>query len=382
MVYAVDEWGDREHQGATGSISAFTICPEDHSLSLSSTASTSGNWPCHGLLLQPSNRLVLANYGGANVCSIPILEGGDLDTEVTNHQIISFEDLPGSSNGPNPGRQDQSHPHGVHLDPTGEFIIVPDLGTDELRIVRIVDQTTGQLELMRGFKVAAGDGPRHALFTTSPEGEELLYVLNELSNSISLYSVAYNALPTSPTTSPLSPDFPDYPTARISFKIIQSTTSTLPSQPFAHQPDFSTWHAAELVLSPSNSALCVSNRAEDTDPLLASPIGPHDIFAVFKLSEDGLFTGQHKFLDTGGRTPRFFCMSPPMKFPSIPSANPASEYIEQSEGEEEDGEEIEEGRWMVTVLQDSDEIVIHKREEMKIVARLREAGKPAVVVWL
>lgn len=98
-----------------------------------------------------------------------------------------------------PSRQDAPHPHQVILDPTGQFIIVPDLGADLIRIHKI-DKSTGRLTECPSAKPPPGSGPRHGAFW-SPTGYKsrvhraaqgsTLFVANELSNVISGWSVSY-----------------------------------------------------------------------------------------------------------------------------------------------------------------------------------------------
>lgn len=87
-----------------------------------------------------------------------------------------------------PDRQDKSHPHSVNLDPTGQFILVPDLGADLLRVF-VADSVTGDLTACPAAITAPGDGPRHAAFWLSPTGATKLYVVNELANSVSAWDV-------------------------------------------------------------------------------------------------------------------------------------------------------------------------------------------------
>lgn len=92
--------------------------------------------------------------------------------------------------GPNP-RQDVPHPHEVGVDPTGQFMLVPDLGADLIRIFRI-DQSSGRLTNCGNAQAGPGDGPRHAKWWKSANGTvQRLYSLNELGNSVSSWNVQY-----------------------------------------------------------------------------------------------------------------------------------------------------------------------------------------------
>jgi 6-phosphogluconolactonase (cycloisomerase 2 family) len=102
---------------------------------------------------------------------------------------LQLEKFTLAQKGPNP-RQDVAHPHEVHLDPTGKFIIVPDLGADLIRVFKI-DASSGKLTACSEGKADAGDGPRHIKFWKSAGGQQKAYTLNELGNSVSAWDVAY-----------------------------------------------------------------------------------------------------------------------------------------------------------------------------------------------
>lgn len=102
--------------------------------------------------------------------------------------VLQLEKFTMPQPGPNP-RQDVPHPHEVHLDPTGQFILVPDLGADLIRIFR-VDADSGELTWCADAAADPGDGPRHVKFWRSG-GLQKVYSLNELGNSVSAWDVVY-----------------------------------------------------------------------------------------------------------------------------------------------------------------------------------------------
>jgi 6-phosphogluconolactonase (cycloisomerase 2 family) len=104
-------------------------------------------------------------------------------------KVQQLEKFTLAQKGPNP-RQDVPHPHEVHLDPTGKFILVPDLGADLVRVFKI-DATDGKLTACSEGKADPGDGPRHIKFWKSANGLQKAYVLNELGNSVSAWDVTY-----------------------------------------------------------------------------------------------------------------------------------------------------------------------------------------------
>ena len=91
--------------------------------------------------------------------------------------------------GTNPDRQEAPHPHQAVTDPTGKFILVPDLGAD---LVRIYSTSEDDLSVtsLEPLSVAAGAGPRHVAFAVHGE-TTYMYLITELSNTIYGYTVTY-----------------------------------------------------------------------------------------------------------------------------------------------------------------------------------------------
>ncbi|KAK5703579.1 hypothetical protein LTR17_021993 [Elasticomyces elasticus] len=98
-----------------------------------------------------------------------------------------------SGSGTDPSRQDAPHPHSTITDPTGQYIIVPDLGADLIRIFSI-NVSSGELTACTSTKADAGDGPRHGSWW-SPDNASvdglMLYTVNELGNSVTGWKVSY-----------------------------------------------------------------------------------------------------------------------------------------------------------------------------------------------
>ncbi|KAK4118789.1 putative isomerase YbhE [Parathielavia appendiculata] len=170
----------------TGSgLSAEYSVANDGRLSLTGQIRTSGN-SVHGTL-----------YGGADGRGFVATAEYSPSTITTfkmpfsaSTKVLQLEKFTMAQRGPNP-RQDVPHPHEVHLDPTGKFILVPDLGADLVRIFRI-DATSGKLTACPEAKANPGDGPRHIKFWKSASGQvQKAYTLNELGNSVSAWDVAY-----------------------------------------------------------------------------------------------------------------------------------------------------------------------------------------------
>jgi 6-phosphogluconolactonase (cycloisomerase 2 family) len=96
-----------------------------------------------------------------------------------------------SSPGPVPNRQEAPHPHEAILDPTQQYLLIPDLGADLVHIYAI-DQKTDLLTALTPLKAKAGSGPRHGAFTLDPiAGHYVFYLVAEIASSVTAYRVAY-----------------------------------------------------------------------------------------------------------------------------------------------------------------------------------------------
>ncbi|KFZ24105.1 hypothetical protein V502_01413 [Pseudogymnoascus sp. VKM F-4520 (FW-2644)] len=177
VLYCVDEL----NQG--GSLNAFNADAEG-GLTPIASAKLLGN-PVHSALYGGEDGIsfqAFAHYSGNLISTIALPITNDSQTL----QSFSYTmDGPG----PDPSRQEAPHPHMAAVDPTGGFIIVPDLGADLLRVYS-VDKPTGFLTSCANVTATPGSGPRHVAFWEGAGGT-MMYLANELGNDVTVYSVAY-----------------------------------------------------------------------------------------------------------------------------------------------------------------------------------------------
>ncbi|KAJ5662677.1 Cytochrome cd1-nitrite reductase-like C-terminal heme d1 [Penicillium macrosclerotiorum] len=105
-------------------------------------------------------------------------------------------------------QQDSPHPHGVFIDPTGSFLVSPDLGADLVRVYSI-DEVSGKLRECPSLEVPLGTGPRHSVFWTDGSDHDarmggsqsslgtagdktMMYLANEIGGSVMVFDVAYS----------------------------------------------------------------------------------------------------------------------------------------------------------------------------------------------
>ena len=91
-----------------------------------------------------------------------------------------------------PERQDAPHLHQAILDPTQQYLLIPDLGADLVRIYGINEQTN-KLTAMPPLQAKAGSGPRHGAFSLDLiNGHYMFYLVAEITSTVTAYEVTYS----------------------------------------------------------------------------------------------------------------------------------------------------------------------------------------------
>ncbi len=257
-LYAVGEMGDFDGK-KTGAVSAFSMDPASGKLTLLNQQSSQGPGPCHLAVDRSGRNVLVANYGGGSIASLPIRSDGRLAEAscAIQHQGSSV----------NPRRQQGPHAHCINLDPAGRRAMVADLGLDKVMIYRF-DAAGGKLipNDPPWTKLAPGAGPRHFAFHPSARYG---YVINEIDSTVT--ALQYNA-------------------QRGTLRPLQ-TVSTLP-EGFDGQSS-----TAEIEVHPSGRFLYGSNRGHDSIACFAIDAATGKLTAIGHQS-------------TQGKTPRNFAVDP------------------------------------------------------------------------
>jgi 6-phosphogluconolactonase len=258
FLYAVNEISNYQGESA-GSVSAFSIDAKTGSLALLNRVSTHGATAAHLVVDKTGNSLLVANYGnGVSVAAFPVKEDGSLG------EASAMVRHTGSSIGP---RQKGPHAHSVNLSPDNRFVLVPDLGLDQVLVYRLDPAKAALTPADPPFAtVTKGSGPRH--FAFHPNGR-FGYVLSEMGSLVTVFA---------------------YDGAGGTMKELQ-TVSTLPK-------DFTgTNNSAEIFVHPNGRFLYASNRG-------------HDSIAAFAIDpRKGTLMTIDQF-STKGKTPRGFAIDP------------------------------------------------------------------------
>jgi len=145
---------DRSHlyttnEDANGTVTALRLTDPARPTVLN-TQSTKGEGPTH-LSVHPSGKYLLAaNYGTGSVAVLPLHADGGIGT------LTDLVTHTGGTGG-------APHAHQIVTDPSGNWVLAVDLGTDSVYVYQL-DLTTGKLGLHDQIVVAKGSGPRHLAF--------------------------------------------------------------------------------------------------------------------------------------------------------------------------------------------------------------------------
>ncbi len=160
-LYAVGE-------GSNGKVASYDV-GTDCSLHRTGTVASGGQGPCH-LLVHPQGQwLYVANYGDGTLGAIELTEAGDV-----GEQALTFGH---TGSGPVTDRQEGSHAHFCALSPGGDWLLVSDLGTDQLRAYPLAEGMPTDEPVLTDLP--AGFGPRHLT-----DDGDYLYVAGELSGDV------------------------------------------------------------------------------------------------------------------------------------------------------------------------------------------------------
>lgn len=174
VLYAVSETGN--DGAAQGRVVSLRFAGADGALTEIGAAASGGGGPTHLALDPRAGTLLVANYGTGHVAALAL----DADGAVTGPVSVVRD----QGSGPT-ARQRGPHAHGVTIDPSGRYALVPDLGADRVFIYRY-DAATRQLAAadLPFLQLPPGTGPRHLVF--GADGRHA-YLLAEFTGELLVY---------------------------------------------------------------------------------------------------------------------------------------------------------------------------------------------------
>jgi len=200
FLYTINELTQFKGQDG-GGVTAFAVDRATGKLTFLNDQPTHGKHPCH-ITLDPSGRWALvANYSSGSLSIFPVQADGRLGPASS---VIQNQ-----GHGPRP-EQEAAHVHSTLFDPTGRYLLVSDLGIDQILIYDF-DASTGKPHAHNpaAIHTDAGAGPRHMTFHPN---KRWFYQVNELNGSVGAYAFDANqgSFTHLHTVSTLPADFHDH----------------------------------------------------------------------------------------------------------------------------------------------------------------------------
>lgn len=245
-LFAVNELASEFMGVSGGGVSSLQRSDESTPFTLINSQPTHGGAPCYVRLSAREKWLLVANYLGG-VTALPV----DGDSRLGAAKTIYLDE-----NG-----KYTSHPHCVVFDPSGRYLLVADLGRDQV-LIFAWNNETGALTAHSSVTTVKGAGPRHVEFHRNGR---FTYVTNELNSTLGAYS---------------------FDAEQGTLTHIQ-TVSTLPADWTGEKS------GAHLRISASGRFLYSSNRG-------------HDSIAVFAIDQESGKLTMIETVPSGGKKPRNF----------------------------------------------------------------------------
>jgi 6-phosphogluconolactonase len=252
LLYVANERNRKQH-GDGGTIRTYAVAHPGGSLSPVSEISSAGENPCFLAESPGGVFLVAVNYTGGTLAVFSKDRRGVPRQLVHKTRLVGF--------GPVRNRQDGSHPHGAVFSPDGRYLYVPDLGADRIWIFTMDLHGRLRAGVIPAVIMAPGSGPRSLAFDAD---RNAAFCLNELSSTIVQFRF-------------------DRETGMLHK---HRTVSSLPDD--YRGPNL----AAELAVW--NHTVVASNRG-------------HNSLVFLHYDENG-FHSDAVWLESGGSTPRSFCI--------------------------------------------------------------------------
>lgn len=288
-MFAANELDEYEGK-KSGAVSSFLIDRKAEKLMKLSEVSAGGPGTCHVSVDHTGKCVFAANYGGGSAASFSVDGSGRLSPAVSFFQY--------SGHGPKP-QQAGPRGHRVTASPDNRFLLVNDLGLDEIHVYRL-DAATAKLTPNDppAWKAASGSGPRVLQF--HPNGK-WAYCVNEVGSSVDvLYWDAQ--------------------------KGVFTTVQTISTVPEGHTGESA---PSEGILDRAGRFFYVANRLDDF--MVSFSVSP----------TDGKLTLMER-TSCGGKTPRHIALDPSERWLLV--ANQATDTLSVFARDRKTGKLANEGK--------------------------------------
>ena len=182
--------GTRQAEDGKANVCAYKIDAKTGNLTYLNHQGTGGAGVCHIALSPDGKFLAAANYSSGDFALFPVEENGKIGPLSA---LIKKPD----TRGPDVRRQDGPKGHAVYfVEYKGQYrLFMCDLGCDKVYI-GLIDRKTGKIQddpEIPVLKCPPGSGPRHLAWMKNANDELVVFVLNELDSTMSVFGLRFDA---------------------------------------------------------------------------------------------------------------------------------------------------------------------------------------------
>jgi 6-phosphogluconolactonase len=248
-----------------GTITAYGVNRYTGALTYLSKQATRGDATCHVGHDRSGRFAASANYSGLPMTERPNRSFAIYPRAADGALGAAIAEATHLGTGPNRARQSRPHAHCVRWTPDNRFVVVADLGLDQLKIYRF-DSQTGAVRPHGELALPPGSGPRHFVFHPSLP---FAYCANELTCTL----------------------------ASLSFDAEEGSFALLDVTPTVPAANFEGSSCSAIQIAAGGQHVYVGNRG-------------HDSIAGFTIDQSTGIARPIGHTPAGGRVPRDFAFDP------------------------------------------------------------------------
>jgi 6-phosphogluconolactonase (cycloisomerase 2 family) len=286
-IYSISRTHYLNSDDKSGGVYAFEKPPVSASagtnLTLLDERSSNGEGGVHCDVSPDGKTLSAANIDGSSVSIFPLSKDGTIGTATNIFHYNLAEPGPGTNKS-----QIRANPHQTAFDPSGNFLFVPDKGSDIVYVYSV--NGPEQVTHVQDITLPPGTGPRHVTFSHFNATRAYLYLVSELDNTVRVFILDY-AKPCAPATYFEGPK-------NLTITLQQIISTLGPSADRSAPTNENT--AAEIEVTRDQKFAYASNRRNLTPD--------SDTFAIYSVDAGHSLT-YLGWNETLGKIPRHFALS-------------------------------------------------------------------------